>query len=366
MLLTYAQLDPTRLCSKSELVIKLENDAEIHVVGLDEPSRIEGVPWDGGVIDEIADTKPKTWESHVYPALNTENPLKPNYAPWCWLIGVAEGRNHYYDLAEYARTAQDPEWGYYSWYSSAVLSADKIAAAQRVMDPMTFRQEYEASFEQAEGVIYADYGEDNAWAADVADYEQLHWMHDFNYVPLSSAIGVVRDDALHIGDEIVLRGAVARQSAMEFVDRYRHHRNKDLMLYGDPAGKAGEKHRAASDYTEIEAVLRQCGWKVTRCVRKAAPAIKDRQNAVRCKIKNAAGDVSLYVDRYKAPTLHAGLTKCELIKGSTFLEREDDNQHITTALGYCIDWLWPMRRVIEEPAPPPPGMTKQGALYVPR
>ena len=43
--------------SESELQITLDNGLVVQLACLDQPSRFEGVPWDGGVIDEIADVK---------------------------------------------------------------------------------------------------------------------------------------------------------------------------------------------------------------------------------------------------------------------------------------------------------------------
>ena len=70
----------------SEQIIYMNNGSELHVFGLDKPQRIEGIPWKGGGIDEIADTKEGGWESNIYPALNTVNPTDPDYQAWCWLL----------------------------------------------------------------------------------------------------------------------------------------------------------------------------------------------------------------------------------------------------------------------------------------
>jgi hypothetical protein len=167
-------------------------------------------------------------------------------------------------------------------------------------------------------------------------------MHDQNYTPLSSAVGVNRDDSLYLLDEIVLTSAVSKQSAMEFVEKYKDHSNKHVLIYGDPAGQAGEKHGHASDYTDIEGVLKSNGWKYTRKVKPAHPAIKDRQNAVRTKIKTADGLRSLYVNPVTAKWCDKGLATVQLQKGSTFQEDQTNKyQHITTAIGYCIDVIWP-------------------------
>jgi hypothetical protein len=116
-----------------------------------------------------------------------------------------------------------------------------------------------------------------------------------------------------------------------------------VIIYGDPAGRAGEKHGHASDYTEMEGVLKSNNWNVTRKVKLAAPAIRDRQNAVRAKICNAAGERSLFVNPKKAVYVHKGLSTVQIKKGSTFLEEDSEFQHITTAIGYCVDYEWPIR-----------------------
>jgi len=331
--------------SESDRIIFMPNGTEIHLIGLDRPERIEGIQWTGGGIDEIADIKGKSWEAHILPALNTVNPTRPDYRAWCWLLGVPDGLNHYYEMAQYAETANDPEWALFHWKSSEILPADVIASAKRQMSSKQFRQEFEASFETATGRIYEDYSKANQTDAVIEPHEQLCWMHDQNYTPLSSSVGVVRNDDLYLLDEIVLTSAISRQSADEFVEKFRDHKNKHVLIYGDPAGRAGEKHGHASDYTDIEGVLRVNGWKFTRKVKKKAPAIKDRQNAVRARILNAAGERHLFVNPVTAPWSHKGLATVQLQEGSTFQEdQKNDYQHITTAIGYMVDVEWPLER----------------------
>lgn len=331
--------------SESDRIIFMPNGTEIHLIGLDRPERIEGIQWTGGGIDEIADIKGKSWEAHILPALNTVNPTRPDYRAWCWLLGVPDGLNHYYEMAQYAETANDPEWELFHWKSSEILPADVIASAKRQMSSKQFRQEFEASFETATGRIYEDYSKSNQTDAVIEPHEQLCWMHDQNYTPLSSSVGVVRNDDLYLLDEIVLTSAISRQSADEFVEKFRDHKNKHVLIYGDPAGRAGEKHGHASDYTDIEGVLRANGWKFTRKVKKKAPAIKDRQNAVRARILNAAGERHLFVNPVTAPWSHKGLATVQLQEGSTFQEdQKNDYQHITTAIGYMVDVEWPLER----------------------
>lgn len=335
--------------SESELKIYMPNGTEIHILGLDQPQRIEGINWTGGVIDEIADVKADALEANIMPALNTYNPTRPDYRAWCWFIGVPDGLNHYYEMAEYARTSGDPDYSLFHWTSEEILPPDVIASAKRTMSRKQYNQEYRASFETASGRIYDDYdgrvGGRNYTDSTIMEHEALYWMHDQNYSPLSSAIAVVRGGVPYILDEIVLESAVSRQSAEEFVDKFKDHKNKVVYIYGDPAGRAGEKHGHKSDYTEIETVLRQHNWKFERRVKPSHPSIRDRQNAVRAKILNAADEVSLYVNPNTASWSHKGLATVQLQEGSSFQEDQKNKyQHITTAIGYFVDVHWPAGR----------------------
>lgn len=66
---------------ESELVIRYVNGSELWVIGMDRPERIEGQPWDGGVLDEYANMRKEAWPKHVRPALSDRN-------GWCDLYGL--------------------------------------------------------------------------------------------------------------------------------------------------------------------------------------------------------------------------------------------------------------------------------------
>lgn len=348
-LLTFSSLH-FRSPSESELKIFLPNGTEIHILGLDKPERIEGVNWTGGGIDETADVKSSAFEANIMPALNTVDPRRPEYRPWCWFKGVPDGLNHYYKMAQLAESPANPEYQLFHWKSAEILPTDVIEAAKRTMSKRQFSQEYEASFETATGKIYEDYSKENYTDEIIKAHEQLHWAHDQNFTPLSSSVSVVREDKLYILDEIVLTSAISKQSAQEFVEKFKNHKNKHVFIYGDPSGRNGEKHGHRSDYVEIEGVLKRSGWAFTRRVSRSHPAIKDRQNAIRAKIKNAAGEVNLYINPATAPWSHEGIATVQVKEGSTFLEDQTNQyQHITTAIGYQVHVLWPIETDVVKP-----------------
>jgi len=146
--LTLSEIHP-RKPSETELIVYCPNGTEIHIIGLDRPQRIEGIGWTGGIIDEIADVKPDALTLNILPALNTVNPTRPDYRAFCWFIGVPEGLNHYYEMAEYARTSGDKNWELFAWTSAEILPPDVVEAARENMSPRQFAQEYETKFETA-------------------------------------------------------------------------------------------------------------------------------------------------------------------------------------------------------------------------
>jgi hypothetical protein len=329
---------------KTNRIIYVGDGNEIHVVGLDKPARFEGGPWAGGGIDEIADVKESSIEENIMPALDTIDPRFPNYRAWCWFFGVPDGLNHFYDLFLLAESGHK-DYAPFHWVSADILPKDIIESREQTMSSKQFDQEYRATFEAASGKIYSDYGKGNYTDAVVEKHEAIDWAHDQNFTPLSSAISVIRDDNLYICDEIVLTSAIAEQSAIEFCEKYKEHDNKTVRIFGDPYGKIGEIHGHVSDYDNIEKVLRQNGWSSTRHIKSSHPGIKDRQNAVRAMICSSSGKRRLFVNHAKAPWSSKGLATVQYKGGSTFQEDEKNKyHHITTAIGYHIDYLWPRAR----------------------
>lgn len=333
--------------SETELIIYLKNGTTITLIGLDKPERIEGILWTGGIIDEIADVKEDAWEANIRPALDTFNPSRPDYLAWCWLIGVPDGLNHYYDMAVYAETSGDPDWKLYHWKSAEILPAKTIESAKRNMSPKQFKQEYEASFETATGRVYEDYSKENHTDKFYDENRPIIWTHDFNYTPMSSAIIQEYGEESYVIDEIILESAVARNAVMEFVDRYKDSKIKQVTLYGDSSGRAGEKHGQDSNWTIIKDHLRENGWNVTDRVPRGAGAIVDGQNTLRARIMNAAGERRFFVNP-KCKYTDKGLSTTTLKKGSSFQEEDSDYQHITTALRYYTEIRFPFVQAMQK------------------
>jgi hypothetical protein len=339
---------PVKDPSESKLIYYFNNGAKLYLLGLDKPKRIEGVLWKGGIIDECAYIKESAWVNSVRPALDTKDRRNPGYKAWCWLIGKPDGRNHFYDWFKYAKIGTDPEWAAYHWESAVVLDKDTLDAAMRSMSPKQFNQEYRATFETSSGRIYEDYGPKNYTDELITADEEIHYYCDFNFTPMSHGIAVIRGIDVLVLDEIVLEGAKGYMNVIEFCERYKDHRKKVVYLYGDSSGSNGAKHGLDSEYSLMVTEFKKYGWAVTKRVKAANPAIKDRHNAVNAKILNAAGEVSLFVNPTMAPYNDKSLDTTQFKKGSTVIEEQStkdhkEYQHMSTGLGYFLDRVFPAK-----------------------
>lgn len=330
--------------SETELTIKTVMNSSISVVGLDKPERIEGSPWDGGILDEFANMKAQAWGANVRPALSDRE-------GWCDLIGVPEGRNHYYQMAEMAKAmmkeqGSDSEWGYFQWMSSQVLPAKEIAAAKATLDKLTFEQEYEGSFVNFLGRAYYGFTEENKATLRYDRQAPLDLCFDFNVDP--GVAVVTQEMALPserfgtgiIGEVHIPQNSNTVAVCRKILEDWGTHEG-EVRVYGDASGGSRKTTSVAgSDWDLVKEVLKpvfQDRLKIR--VPRANPPERSRLNAMNSRCKNAAGDVRLMVDVNKAPMTAMDLDGVRLLEGgSGEIDKNYDKRltHWSDALGYKI------------------------------
>lgn len=318
---------------ESDLCIVTRWKSELWVVGLDKPERIEGVAWDGGVLDEYANMKPETWTEHVRPALSDRR-------GWCWLIGVPEGLNHYKDLVDYASTGADPEWGHYAWPSADILLPEELDAARRQLDNRTFRQEYEGSFEGAAGTVYYAYSaarhEDPGITIDTR--LPIILCCDFNVDPCVWEAAQTDGRTVRVFDEIRLSNTNTFEMGKVAKARYGGHK-AGVVVYGDSSGNS-RSTAGRSDY----AILSELGFANQR-IKRANPAVRDRVNAVNAMLENTRGEIRL-THHPACKALRKDFETVVWADGGTEIDkREAAKTHATDALGYFIESEFGLRLV---------------------
>lgn len=322
--------------AESRMVIELYNGASIYVVGMDKPERLEGIPWNGGILDEYGNMKPKAWLENVRPALSDRN-------GWCWLIGVPEGRNHYYDLFLQAMDDRSGDWAIFQWPSSDILPESEIESAKRMLDELTYRQEYEADFVSFTGRAYYNFDMSlhTSHALTYNPNAPLIFCFDFNVSPgvavvlqeqvlpgcfervpnprlfqgpnaLNEALQCESPEAFTrrpiVGTGVIGEVHIAQNSTTPAVCRrliqdWGKHRG-EILCYGDASGGAGGSAKTeGSDWELIyQQLSRHYGDRINIIVPRFNPPERARVNAMNTRLKTADGVVSMLID-----------TKCQFL-----------------------------------------------------
>lgn len=350
--------------------IQLINGAKIQVRGMDKPERMEGSPLDWIAVDEFGNCKAHVWEAHILPALYTEG----RRAGRGWLLGVPEGRNHYFriytkaleDIAEHGDAS---EYGVFTWPSSDILPPEEIARRKRGMDPLTFAQEYEASFVNFGGRAYYQF--DRAvHAAERVNYvagPPLILMFDFNVEPGTAVIGqeqryfpdapsrrpeVLRQITAILGEVHIPSNsdtpAVVRRIISDWGSggAVASHQG-EVYVYGDPTGgNRGTAKISGSDWDIVFGMLRAVpGWDVISRVKSRTGPERPRINATNTRLRNTAGEVGMLVDPVRCKETVLDFEGVKLLEGGTGeINKKHDKKrtHWTDGVGYYAERAHPI------------------------
>lgn len=314
--------------NETDLSIELKNGSMIALRGADNYDSLRGVGLDGLVLDEFADMQPDAWFEVLRPALSDRQ-------GWALFIGTPKGFNHFHALWTKAFIMDGWEAFQFTTLQGGRVLPDEIESARAELDPRSFKQEYEASFESMTGLVYQNFDRMIHLASDLKDTGgDLLIGLDFNVTPLSAVVGVKAGDQLHILDEITLSNSNTQRMADEIKKRYP---NRTIKVYPDPSGNA---RKTSADIGQTDfTILRAAGFRVIAPPK--APSVADRINEVNALFTNAKGDHRLFVSKHCEKLIHC-------LEGLTYREdtMEPDKRsgldHLPDSLGYLVHSEFPL------------------------
>lgn len=192
----------------NNLDITLINGAKIYVRGSDRPDTLRGVSLTYLVMDEVADIKPETWEKVLRAALSDKKGK-------ALFIGTPKGRNWFYDMYNLGRHGEDEDWK--SWHfttrDNPLIDPKEIEGAKKTLSSFAFKQEYEASFDNAGTDLFKEkwlkYGEEpdgGVWymAMDLSGFKNENYSQARQSKLDKSAFALVKvtDDGTWFVDKI--------------------------------------------------------------------------------------------------------------------------------------------------------------------
>ncbi len=265
--------------NESDLKIELINDSTIELKGTENAMALRGRSLSGVVLDEAAFMGPEVWFEVIRPALADKQ-------GWALFISTPDGTaSWFYDLWCYCEEGYD-DWKRWSFTTieGGNVPSDEVEAARTQLDARTFRQEFEASFENLTGLVAVSFSDENISpiAKDIKIMPILLGV-DFNVDPMSGICAVKDDDTLYVFDEVMLTGgATTWDFAEEIIRRYGIDRR--IIACPDPTG--GARKTAGVGLTDHN-ILRRSGFKVSSP--KAPWKIRDKITAVNTALLDASG-----------------------------------------------------------------------------
>jgi hypothetical protein len=314
--------------SKNETDLKLElvNGSTIELKGTENAMALRGRSLAGVVLDEAAFMDSEVWFEVIRPALADKQ-------GWALFISTPSGTaSWFYDLWCYCEQG-DTDWQ--RWQFTTIegdnVPATEIEAARAQLDPRTFRQEFEASFENLTGLVANSFSDANIseLARDIPILP-LHIGVDFNVDPMSGVVAVKHDDLLYVFDEIVLTGGATTWDFCEEITR-RYGLDRRIVTCPDPTG--GARKTAGVGATD-HAILRKSGFTVS--TPRSPWKIRDKITCVNTALLDAAGTRRLLIHP-KCKHLIKSLRTLTYTENTGLPNKNLGVDHSFDALGYmCL------------------------------
>ena len=319
------------------LTIKLINGSTISLKGTDNGgATLRGRSLDFCVLDEFSLMRPEVWYEVIRPSLSDREGS-------ALFIGTPQGRNHFYDLWAKGLSGTDNWQSFqYTTIQGGNVSESEIEQARSDLDERTFKQEYEAEFVTYAGLIYYNFER----ASSVVKYQDdggvLHLGMDFNTNPMSCVAALRKGNNLICIDEIVIYGSNTDEMAKEIHQRYP---NRQIIIYPDPAAR--QRKTSAGGRTDLS-ILQNAGF-MTKA-KQSHPAVRDRINSVNSRLKSGNGERHLFfTDKCKQAI--KSLERQTYKEGTSQPNKDDGYDHMNDALGYMVEYLFPIKTdyKIEQP-----------------
>ena len=267
--------------NETDLRLDLINGSSIELKGTENAMALRGRSLAGVVLDEAAFMERDVWAEVIRPALADKQ-------GWALFISTPDGTaSWFYDMWCFCGEQEWDDWQRWSFTTieGGNVKAEEVEAAKSQLDPRTFRQEFEASFENLTGLVAVSFSDENI-DKEVADLHMLPLLLglDFNVDPMAGICAVKHNNTLYVFDEIMLTGGATTWDFTEEVVR-RYGVDRRIIACPDPTGSA--RKTSGVGVTDHN-ILRRSGFTVMSP--KSPWKIRDKITAVNTALYDANGE----------------------------------------------------------------------------
>ncbi len=237
---------------------------------------------------------------------------------------------------------------------AATSPDEELSSAAAELDPLLYRQEFEASFEStAVGRAYHSFHRDlNVRPCAYVPAAPIIWSLDFNVNPMCSVLAQRTGDTVEVLDELILDDANTYMACDRFWQRVQHYRPSfgalAVDVYGDASGHQRRTSATLTDWKLIREFFAQLRGQAVAHIHAATvnPGVRDRVNVVNSRLQSALRESRLFIDP-KCKELIADLERvCWRSDPSgqptSELDKSDRMRtHSSDALGYYLAQAFP-------------------------
>ena len=325
--------------NESELTIRLVNNSQICLKSAEQGDNLRGESLDAILIDEFCDIDlDEIWHQILRPSLSD----KKGSAMFC---GTPKAGNQAArDLYDNHLTKKN--WASFSYTTEqgGFVDAEEIAQAREDLSPKVFSQEYLANWENFSGIIFGDFGEHNIQPVrKPSEHEVIHVGYDMNVTPLCAILGRQTKTGLEMFDEIILENSNTNEMVDEIRNRYPRN---PITIMPDPSGV--QRKTSANGNTDIK-ILEMAGF--TTRYHRSHPLVRDRINACNSLFfKRPDGSTRFTIDPSCKKTI-ACLKNWSYKTGTMIPDKSSGFDHAADAIGYLIEFLFPINKPVPVLAP---------------
>ena len=267
--------------NETDLRLDLINGSSIELKGTENAMALRGRSLAGVVLDEAAFMERDVWAEVIRPALADKQ-------GWALFISTPDGTaSWFYDMWCFCGEQEWDDWQRWSFTTieGGNVKEEEVEAAKSQLDPRTFRQEFEASFENLTGLVAVSFNDENI-DKEVVDLHMLPLLLglDFNVDPMAGICAVKHNNTLYVFDEIMLTGGATTWDFTEEVVR-RYGVDRRIIACPDPTGSA--RKTSGVGVTDHN-ILRRSGFTVMSP--KSPWKIRDKITAVNTALLDANGE----------------------------------------------------------------------------
>jgi hypothetical protein len=234
--------------NETDLRIELVTGGTIALRGADNFDALRGDGLDFLVLDEYASMDPRAWTQVLRPSLADRE-------GGALFIGTPQGFNHFYELFTEAQTLPGWEAFQYTTEEGGNVSLSELDSATHELDEKTYRQEFQAKFENlTAGLAY--YSFERKVVVQKLEYvpgRPLFWSLDFNINPMCSIIGQHIDGVTRVLKEIALPDSRTPDACKAFLAHTEEWTSEsdwplEVKIYGDATGQGRRSSASQTDW----------------------------------------------------------------------------------------------------------------------